>query len=143
MQAIKEKLNDITATRRAKAEAKEEEKAEKDLAKARMEVAREVRMAREAEAEMDHHVNKAIEKAALVQHERKTPLSGSGGGSQDGGGGDSYVQEPNYSGNLSNPAGTGYSPEPAYGGGGAAYRNSGDLGSSAATGSGNMSGRAS
>ncbi|CAI9786066.1 unnamed protein product [Fraxinus pennsylvanica] len=69
MQAIKEKLNDMSTMRKAKAEAKEEEKAEKELAKARVEVAHEVRLAREAEAAMDIHVNKAVEKVA--QHERK------------------------------------------------------------------------
>ncbi|KAL7126186.1 hypothetical protein ABFS83_14G168600 [Erythranthe nasuta] len=69
MQAIKDKLNDLSAMRKAKAEAREEEKAEKELAKARVEVAHEVRMAKEAEAAMDLHVHKAVEKAA--EHERK------------------------------------------------------------------------
>ncbi|KAL7083676.1 hypothetical protein ACP275_14G177600 [Erythranthe tilingii] len=69
MQAIKEKLNDLSAMRKAKAEAREEEKTEKELAKARVEVAHEVRMAKEAEAAMDLHVHKAVEKAA--EHERK------------------------------------------------------------------------
>ncbi|XP_027769848.1 late embryogenesis abundant protein 6-like [Solanum pennellii] len=64
MQAIKDKFNDMSAMRKAKAEAKEEEKAEKELAKTRVEVAREVRLAREAEAAMDLHVNKAAEKIA-------------------------------------------------------------------------------
>ncbi|KAK2992527.1 hypothetical protein RJ640_002421 [Escallonia rubra] len=64
MQAIKEKFNDMSAMRKAKAEAKEEEKGEKDLAKARVEVAHEVRLAREAEAAMDLHVNKAADKVA-------------------------------------------------------------------------------
>ncbi|XP_011084994.1 uncharacterized protein LOC105167114 [Sesamum indicum] len=148
MQAIKEKLHDMTAVRKAKNEAKEEEKAEKELAKARVEVAHEVRMAREAEAEMDHHVSKAVEKAALVQHERKTPLLGGVSGGQDGYGGDGYMQqEPHYSRNLSNSsAGTGYSTDNLAYGGGDAYssgRDTGGLGSSAATGAGNMSGGAS
>lgn len=39
-------------------------KEEKELAKTRVEVAKEVRMAREAEAAMDLHVNKAAEKVA-------------------------------------------------------------------------------
>ncbi|CAH9127178.1 unnamed protein product [Cuscuta epithymum] len=69
MQAIKEKLNDMSAIRKAKTAAKEEEKAEKEYAKARMEVAHEVRMAREKEAEMDYYVAKAADKAA--QHEAK------------------------------------------------------------------------
>ncbi|MFS7906434.1 putative Late embryogenesis abundant protein, LEA_1 subgroup [Helianthus anomalus] len=43
--------------------------AEKDLAKSRAEVAHEIRLAREAEASMDMHVNKAVEKAA--QHDAK------------------------------------------------------------------------
>ena len=38
--------------------------AEKDLAKSRADVAHEIRLAKEAEAAMDRHVNKAIEKAA-------------------------------------------------------------------------------
>ncbi|WMV11036.1 hypothetical protein MTR67_004421 [Solanum verrucosum] len=64
MQAIKDKFNDMSAMRKAKAEAKEEEKAEKELAKVRVEVAHEVRLAREAEAAMDLHVNKAAQKIA-------------------------------------------------------------------------------
>ncbi|KAL8028618.1 hypothetical protein ABFS82_14G170400 [Erythranthe guttata] len=79
MQAIKEKLNDLSAMRKAKAEAREEEKAEKELAKARVEVAHEVRMAKEAEAAMDLHVHKAVEKAA--EHERKQHHGGGSGGS--------------------------------------------------------------
>ncbi|MED6111977.1 hypothetical protein PIB30_057374 [Stylosanthes scabra] len=53
MQAIKEKIQDIKESRKAKAELKAEEKAEKELAKARMDIAHEARLAREAEAEMD------------------------------------------------------------------------------------------
>ncbi|KAL3537172.1 hypothetical protein ACH5RR_000538 [Cinchona calisaya] len=64
MQAIKGKLNDMSHMRKAKAEAKEEEKQEKEMAKTRVQVAKEVRMAREAEAAMDLHVNKAAEKIA-------------------------------------------------------------------------------
>ncbi|XVE90843.1 hypothetical protein DITRI_Ditri20bG0108700 [Diplodiscus trichospermus] len=63
MQAIKEKLHDLGEMRKAKAEAKAEEKAQKDMAKARVDIAHEVRMAREAEAEMDMHVSKAKELA--------------------------------------------------------------------------------
>ncbi|OMO92960.1 Late Embryogenesis Abundant protein [Corchorus capsularis] len=59
MQAIKDKLHDMNETRKAKAEAKAEEQAEKDVAKARMDIAHEVRMAKEAEVEMDMHVKKA------------------------------------------------------------------------------------
>ncbi|OIT39648.1 PREDICTED: uncharacterized protein LOC109237805 [Nicotiana attenuata] len=69
MQAIKEKFNDMSAMRKAKAEAKEEEKAQKEVAKTRVEIAHEVRLAREAEAAMDLHVNKAAEK--IAQHEPK------------------------------------------------------------------------
>ncbi|XP_055818411.1 late embryogenesis abundant protein 6-like [Solanum dulcamara] len=64
MQAIKDKFKDMSAMRKAKAEAKEEEKAEKDLAKTRVEVAHEVRLAKEAEAAMHLHVNRAAEKIA-------------------------------------------------------------------------------
>ncbi|XP_057800302.1 late embryogenesis abundant protein 6-like [Salvia miltiorrhiza] len=74
MQAIKEKINDLKEIRKAKAEAKEGEKAERELARARLEVAHEVRMAREAEAAMDYHVQKAAEKAA--EHEKKFPQDG-------------------------------------------------------------------
>ncbi|KAL2337265.1 hypothetical protein Fmac_011711 [Flemingia macrophylla] len=59
MQAVKEKLQDMNAIRKAKAEARAEEKAEKEIAKARMDVAHEVRLAKEAEAAMDLHVAKA------------------------------------------------------------------------------------
>uniref|UniRef100_A0A2N9GFH6 Uncharacterized protein n=1 Tax=Fagus sylvatica TaxID=28930 RepID=A0A2N9GFH6_FAGSY len=62
MQAVKEKLHDMSEMRKAKAQAKAEEKAEKDIAKARMDVAHEVRLAKEAEAEMELHVAKAGEK---------------------------------------------------------------------------------
>ncbi|CAI9103366.1 OLC1v1001831C1 [Oldenlandia corymbosa var. corymbosa] len=64
MQAIKEKLNDMSHMRKAKAEAKEEEKEEKEMAKTRVQVAKEIRMAKEAEAAMDLHVSKAAEKVA-------------------------------------------------------------------------------
>ncbi|XP_022745137.1 late embryogenesis abundant protein 6-like [Durio zibethinus] len=67
MQAIREKLHDMSEMRKAKAEAKAEEKVEKDIAKARMGIAHEVRMAKEAEAEMDLHAAKAGE---LLQKER-------------------------------------------------------------------------
>ncbi|XP_031394218.1 late embryogenesis abundant protein 6-like [Punica granatum] len=63
MQAIKDKINDMTSMRKAKSDARAEEKAEKDLAKARMGIAHEVRLAKEAEAAMDLHVAKADELA--------------------------------------------------------------------------------
>ncbi|KAL9384539.1 hypothetical protein Peur_021549 [Populus x canadensis] len=71
MQAVKDKLHDMTAMRQAKAEAKAEEKAEKELAKARMDVAHEVRLAREAEAEMELHVAKAGQRVEreIAKHE--------------------------------------------------------------------------
>nr|XP_043612240.1 late embryogenesis abundant protein 6-like [Erigeron canadensis] len=69
MQAIKDKITDLNATRKARSEAKHEEKAEKELAKSRADVAHEIRLAREAEASMNTHVNKAVEKAA--QHDAK------------------------------------------------------------------------
>ncbi|KAJ4825844.1 hypothetical protein Tsubulata_023354 [Turnera subulata] len=72
MQAVKEKLHDMSAMRKAKADAKAEEKAEKDLAKARLEVAHEVRLAREAEAEMALHAAKAgekVDKEMAKQHQ--------------------------------------------------------------------------
>ncbi|KAL3516719.1 hypothetical protein ACH5RR_023621 [Cinchona calisaya] len=50
--------------RKAKAEAKEEEKEEKELSKTRVQIAKDVRLAREAEATMDLHGNKAVEKVA-------------------------------------------------------------------------------
>ncbi|KAF8028746.1 hypothetical protein BT93_E1410 [Corymbia citriodora subsp. variegata] len=59
MQAIKEKISEFSTARKVKAEAKAEEKAEKDYTKARADVAHEVRLAKEAEAEMDKHVSKA------------------------------------------------------------------------------------
>ncbi|XP_019460255.1 PREDICTED: late embryogenesis abundant protein 6-like isoform X4 [Lupinus angustifolius] len=77
MQAVKDKLQDMTALRKAKAEAKAQERAEKenakemmnnnpadkDIAKARMDIAHEVRRAKEAEAAMALHVAKAGERA--------------------------------------------------------------------------------
>ncbi|PWA64099.1 late embryogenesis abundant protein, LEA-25/LEA-D113 [Artemisia annua] len=69
MQTIKDKVTDFKATSKVRSEAKQEEKAEKELAKSRVEVAHEIRLAREAEASMDAHVNKAMEKAA--QHDAK------------------------------------------------------------------------
>ncbi|KAI4312615.1 hypothetical protein MLD38_037419 [Melastoma candidum] len=101
MQAIRDKINDIKAMRKAKAEAKAEEKAEKELAKARVEVAHEVRLAREAEASMDLHVAKASER---VDKEI----------AKYSGGGDSYSQQ---------PGGLDSSYDPSIGGG-----NPGDIG---------------
>lgn len=49
--------------------------AEKDLAKARKEIAHEVRLAKEAEATMDLHVSKAGEKAEreIAKHTSQNP----------------------------------------------------------------------
>ncbi|KAI3826866.1 hypothetical protein L1987_00925 [Smallanthus sonchifolius] len=82
MQAIKDKITDLNATRKARSEAKHEEKAEKDLAKSRAEVAHEIRLAREAEASMDMHVNKAVEKAA--QHDAKLAPDNNRGDAKSG-----------------------------------------------------------
>lgn len=56
--------------------------AEKDLAKSRAEVAHEIRLAREAEASMDMHVNKAVEKAA--QHDAKLASDNDRGQAKNG-----------------------------------------------------------
>ncbi|KAL3624562.1 hypothetical protein CASFOL_031230 [Castilleja foliolosa] len=119
MQAIKEKLSDMSAMRQAKAEAREEEKAEKELAKTRIQVAHEVRMAREAEAAMDLHVNKAAEKA--IEHERKyqKPIHG-GVGEDTGYGQESYARNPcnsptGGSGYLTDPTCRGGSMDPTAG----------------------------
>ncbi|XP_011093450.1 late embryogenesis abundant protein 18-like [Sesamum indicum] len=93
MQAIKEKLNDMNEMRKAKAEAKDEEKAEKELAKARLEVAHEVRMAREAEAAMDLHVARAAEKMAEHERKHRQPSSRSGRDRLAPPGEDNYVQD--------------------------------------------------
>ncbi|XP_059311092.1 late embryogenesis abundant protein 6-like [Lycium barbarum] len=114
MQAIKEKFNDMSAMRKAKAEAKEEEKAEKELAKARVEVAHEVRLAREAEAAMDLHVNKAAEKIAHEEEKHVhninegtlDPYAASFTNTNNPTGGDPYGLGANHSGQLNN-AGTG------------------------------------
>ncbi|KAK6121584.1 hypothetical protein DH2020_044664 [Rehmannia glutinosa] len=118
MQTIKEKLSDMSAMRQAKAEAKEEEKAEKELAKTRVQVAHEVRMAREAEAAMDLHVNKAAEKVAEVDRKYQHPTHG--GSRQDSYGEDSYGQD-SYGRNPNSPLSptAAYSTDPIYGGGGA------------------------
>ncbi|XP_075488254.1 uncharacterized protein LOC142527361 [Primulina tabacum] len=111
MQAIKEKLNDMSAMRKAKADAKQEEKEERELAKARVEVAREVRLAREAEAAMDLHVNKAVGK--VEEHERKHPNPNNGTvacmvtTTQDS---YAYARHPNYP-----AASPGYSTNTGYG----------------------------
>ncbi|CAM8987435.1 hypothetical protein QQ045_007300 [Rhodiola kirilowii] len=72
MQAIKDKISDMKAMREVKAEARAEEQAEKDIAKARMEIAHEARLAKEAEAKMELHVAKAGEKAQreIAKHSR-------------------------------------------------------------------------
>ncbi|CAA0842493.1 Unknown protein [Striga hermonthica] len=75
---------------------------EKELAKTRVQVAHEVRMAREAEAAMDLHVNRAAEKAAQAEqkYHRGTVLGG-----EDA--------------NCPNPGAAGYSADPMSGGAGA------------------------
>ncbi|KAF5732809.1 late embryogenesis abundant protein [Tripterygium wilfordii] len=75
MQAVKDKLHDMSEMRKVKAEAKAEEKAEKELAKARMDIAHEVRMAKEAEAEMELHVSKAGVRAQreIEKHTNQKP----------------------------------------------------------------------
>ncbi|KAL2511570.1 late [Abeliophyllum distichum] len=124
MQAIKEKLNDMGAMRKAKAEAKEEENAEKELAKARVEVAHEVRMAREAEAAMDLHVSKAVDKVA--EHDRKH--------AHDSTNHEQHSVDNKQNPNLSNPSNVGHSTDPTYGEGTQApyITDMADLGSAAA-----------
>ncbi|CAJ1958761.1 unnamed protein product [Sphenostylis stenocarpa] len=75
MQAVKEKLISMNATRKARQEAKAEEKAEKEIAKARMDVAREIRLAKQAEAEMDLHVANAGRRVQqeINKHRDKNP----------------------------------------------------------------------
>ena len=121
MQAIKEKLNDMGAMRKAKAEAKEEEKAEKEVAKTRVQVAHEVRLAREAEAAMDLHVSKAAEKIAQ-QEAKQTHYTDQqyGEGMQD-----PYGRDPSHLGTTTdNPYGGG--AQDPYG------QNTGNLRSAAA-----------
>uniref|UniRef100_A0A7N0TJ46 Uncharacterized protein n=1 Tax=Kalanchoe fedtschenkoi TaxID=63787 RepID=A0A7N0TJ46_KALFE len=74
MQAIKEKITDMKVMNKVKSEAKAEEKAEKDIAKARMEIAHEARLAKEAEAKMELHVAKAGDKAEreIAKHSQRT-----------------------------------------------------------------------
>ncbi|KAK9120713.1 hypothetical protein Syun_018330 [Stephania yunnanensis] len=60
--AVKEKLQDMAALKQVKADAKAEEKAEKEMAKTRVEVAKEVRKAKEAQAARDLHIGKAEQK---------------------------------------------------------------------------------
>ncbi|XP_056174047.1 late embryogenesis abundant protein 6-like [Syzygium oleosum] len=83
MQAIKEKLSEMNTARKVKAEARADEKAEKDYAKARAGVAHEVRLAREAEADMDKHVNKAerLARKELAKHGDGGPRNNNGYGS--------------------------------------------------------------
>ncbi|XP_023538811.1 late embryogenesis abundant protein 6-like [Cucurbita pepo subsp. pepo] len=67
----------MSVLRKAKAEAKAEEKVEKELAKARVEVAHEVRLAKEAEAEMDLHVARAgmIAENEMAMYANNPPTS--------------------------------------------------------------------
>ncbi|XP_047976424.1 uncharacterized protein LOC125218729 [Salvia hispanica] len=69
MQAIKDKITDMKELHKAKAEAREVEKAERQDAKNRLAVVHQVAKARKAEAAMDYHVQKAAEKAAEVQED--------------------------------------------------------------------------
>ncbi|KAI4370863.1 hypothetical protein MLD38_019164 [Melastoma candidum] len=105
MQAIKDKINDMKITRKAKADAKAEEKAEKELAKARVEVAHEVRLAKEAEASMDLHVAKASER---VDKEIAKHSGGADNYLQPGGLDSSY--DPSIGGG--DPAAVGINPSP-------------------------------
>ncbi|KAG6382752.1 hypothetical protein SASPL_157541 [Salvia splendens] len=59
MQAIKDKITDMKELHKAKAEAREVEKAERQDAKNRLAVVHQVAKARKAEAAMDYHVQKA------------------------------------------------------------------------------------
>ncbi|KAF5175656.1 hypothetical protein FRX31_034758 [Thalictrum thalictroides] len=74
MQAVRDKLSEIATMKHVKADARAEEKAEKEIAKTRMEVAKEVRKAKEAEAEMDLHVAKAGEKVQRQIEKHMTDL---------------------------------------------------------------------
>ncbi|XP_042046566.1 uncharacterized protein LOC121792620 [Salvia splendens] len=69
MQAIKDKITDMKELHKAKAEAREVEKAERQDAKARLAVVHHVTKARKAEAAMDYHVQKAAEKAEEVRED--------------------------------------------------------------------------
>ncbi|GFZ00751.1 hypothetical protein Acr_14g0003860 [Actinidia rufa] len=75
MQAVKDKLSDMKEMRKVKAEAKAEEKAEKELAKARVDIAHEVRLAREAEGAMEMHVANAGQRAEreIAKHATNQP----------------------------------------------------------------------
>ncbi|CAO2835185.1 unnamed protein product [Amaranthus hypochondriacus] len=70
MQAVKDKIKEISSIRKAKAEAKEQEKDEKELANAKKNIAKEVRKAKEAEEEMDIHIAKAgkIAEKEMAKH---------------------------------------------------------------------------
>ncbi|XP_057510798.1 late embryogenesis abundant protein 6-like [Actinidia eriantha] len=85
MQAVKDKLSDMKEMRKVKAEAKAEEKAEKELAKARVDIAHEVRLAREAEGAMEMHVANAGQRAerVIAKHATNQPTQ-------------SHGQHPNY-----------------------------------------------
>ncbi|CAN6566699.1 unnamed protein product [Malus baccata var. baccata] len=83
MQAVKDKINEIGAMKKVKEEARAEERAEKEIAKARADVAHEVRLAKEAEAAMSLHVAKAGEIAragdkAAHEHEIKAKHAADG-----------------------------------------------------------------
>ncbi|KAM5554312.1 late embryogenesis abundant protein 6 [Rosa sericea] len=96
MQAVKDKLGEMTAMKKVKEEARAEEKAEKEIAKARADIAHEVRLAKEAEATMAHHVAKAGEIARtgeqmaneqLAKLRESDPAAGAGSGAGAGRGG--------------------------------------------------------
>ncbi|CAN6587694.1 unnamed protein product [Malus baccata var. baccata] len=83
MQAVKDKINEMGALRKVKEEARAEERAEKEIAKARVDVAHEVRLAKEAEAAMSLHVAMAGEIArsgdkAAHEHEIKAMHTANG-----------------------------------------------------------------
>ncbi|KAL6124623.1 PREDICTED: uncharacterized protein LOC101294700 [Fragaria vesca subsp. vesca] len=90
MQAIKDKISEMGAMKQVKEEARAEEKAEKEIAKARADIAHEVRLAKEAEAAMSHHVAKAGEIARAGEHmanEQLAKIGGSEAAARAGGGG--------------------------------------------------------
>ncbi|KAL6513511.1 hypothetical protein OROGR_020997 [Orobanche gracilis] len=91
------------------------------MAKARVQVAHEVRMAREAEAAMDLHVNKAAEKVAEVDRKYQHHTHGGHQNFTSEEGQESYGRNPNSptwgAGTTANPINGGaVDPAAAYGG---------------------------
>ncbi|XP_050385922.1 late embryogenesis abundant protein 6-like [Argentina anserina] len=86
MQAVKDKLSEMSAMKQVKEEARAEEKAEKEIAKARADIAHEVRLAKEAEATMVHHVAKAGEIARAGEQMANEQLAKHGGSNATTGG---------------------------------------------------------